>query len=743
MPVQIKNNSVGFLSADISASATSLVLSTGTGATFPTLAAGEYFFATISTTAGALEVVKVTARFSDTLTIVRAQESTTAIAFMAGARVELRVSAQAVIDAIDDRVSAISPSLAAAYLQKANNLSDVQSAATARANLGLGAVATFAETAVVNSYATIAAMRAGGAVRSGVTVHLPGYYASGDGGGGEFYGVTGAAPGTYVDNGGTIIVPTGGNGSSAWLSTVTDVVSATQFGAKGDGVTDDTTAIQKAVAWVLANPEMTLWFEEKTYKIGSTALNGETLFLIAGGTSFTMRGRPTFRAVNTNAVGYNVFHLQMGDVDIEYLAVTGDTWTVANVSAAIAVGATALYIQNPTVGTTISNFNFGEVVAVNCSRTVLFDANDKTFGLSADAYIGAIRSTDSCYSLNCANSPNNLVCNQLICDNIFRGYFAYGVLNHSVNVQVKATYSGLFAGGTCANIAVYTESTPGGRAIRTADTKNIHMRLDNLSARPSLQLTTQTQAITDNSTGMYNIFADIFSTSGNPLKVVNTVDPTTVPDTTSVYDSPKQNIHIRAANGSAAALSSSDYGLFNTTNCKALVFEAGNFLDSALAARQSMLTSGWTIYDATYGVIAPKRLAVSKAGSSAYLNVALNEDPHLSLGDDASSQTRIRAGSQVNFYIGGVFNGQWNVNGAAPKADNQQFLGLSAQRWQAAYVVTLYPGAGTVKWTSGSGSPNGSVTAVVGSLYTDTAGGAGTTLYVKESGTGNTGWVAK
>lgn len=45
--------------------------------------------------------------------------------------------------------------------------------------------------------------------------------------------------------------------------------------------------------------------------------------------------------------------------------------------------------------------------------------------------------------------------------------------------------------------------------------------------------------------------------------------------------------------------------------------------------------------------------------------------------------------------------------------------------------------------SSGTGTPEGVVTAPVGSLYTRTDGGAGTTLYVKESGTGNTGWVAK
>jgi len=48
-----------------------------------------------------------------------------------------------------------------------------------------------------------------------------------------------------------------------------------------------------------------------------------------------------------------------------------------------------------------------------------------------------------------------------------------------------------------------------------------------------------------------------------------------------------------------------------------------------------------------------------------------------------------------------------------------------------------------VNWSSGSGSPEGVITAPIGSLYTRTDGGASTTLYVKESGTGNTGWIAK
>lgn len=41
----------------------------------------------------------------------------------------------------------------------------------------------------------------------------------------------------------------------------------------------------------------------------------------------------------------------------------------------------------------------------------------------------------------------------------------------------------------------------------------------------------------------------------------------------------------------------------------------------------------------------------------------------------------------------------------------------------------------------GSGSPEGAITAPVGSLYMRTDGTSGTTLYIKETGAGNTGWT--
>lgn len=59
-------------------------------------------------------------------------------------------------------------------------------------------------------------------------------------------------------------------------------------------------------------------------------------------------------------------------------------------------------------------------------------------------------------------------------------------------------------------------------------------------------------------------------------------------------------------------------------------------------------------------------------------------------------------------------------------------------------VTQVQQPSGTVWVTdSGNGSPEGVVTALRGAVYRRLDGGAGTTLYVKETGTGNTGWAAK
>jgi hypothetical protein len=92
MAVLYTNNAVSALSASITNVATSLSVTAGHGARFPAIAGGNYFYVTLLDTAGNLEIVKVTARSTDTFTVARAQDGTTARAFAAGDFVELRIT---------------------------------------------------------------------------------------------------------------------------------------------------------------------------------------------------------------------------------------------------------------------------------------------------------------------------------------------------------------------------------------------------------------------------------------------------------------------------------------------------------------------------------------------------------------------------------------------------------------------------------------------------------------------------
>ena len=108
MPLKLTNNAFGTLAASITSSGTSITLTTGQGARFPTLGASDYFYATLVDTSNNLEIVKCTARSTDVLTVVRAQESTTGRAYSTGDRIEIRLTAQTFLDATAITPAAVS-----------------------------------------------------------------------------------------------------------------------------------------------------------------------------------------------------------------------------------------------------------------------------------------------------------------------------------------------------------------------------------------------------------------------------------------------------------------------------------------------------------------------------------------------------------------------------------------------------------------------------------------------------------
>lgn len=131
---------------------------------------------------------------------------------------------------------------------------------------------------------------------------------------------------------------------------------------------------------------------------------------------------------------------------------------------------------------------------------------------------------------------------------------------------------------------------------------------------------------------------------------------------------------------------------------------------------------------------------------------------------DFSTANKIYAGATVTLYEE-LFGAKTSVKAAlysslsgSAKLSNPQVLDAFGKFRQPVYVetsviaeVTGFGNApdhetGVINKemiSTGTGSPEGVVTASVGCLYLRTDGGAGTTLYVKESGTSNTGWIGK
>ncbi len=95
VPMLFTNNATSRLTVPIGVADTSINVENGTGAKFPQPTVGTtYFIVTVEDRrSGAIEIMKCTARSFDVLTVVRAQEGTTAKAFVIGATVSNRLTA--------------------------------------------------------------------------------------------------------------------------------------------------------------------------------------------------------------------------------------------------------------------------------------------------------------------------------------------------------------------------------------------------------------------------------------------------------------------------------------------------------------------------------------------------------------------------------------------------------------------------------------------------------------------------
>lgn len=123
--LKLSNNALGRLNAAILTTTTTLPLVPGQGSRFPSLSAGQFFPCTLIDATGAIEIVKVTARAGDNLTVLRAQENTTALEFAINDRCEHRLTAGALQSELDRMDAALTGKADASALAGKANVSDL------------------------------------------------------------------------------------------------------------------------------------------------------------------------------------------------------------------------------------------------------------------------------------------------------------------------------------------------------------------------------------------------------------------------------------------------------------------------------------------------------------------------------------------------------------------------------------------------------------------------------------------
>lgn len=144
-------------------------------------------------------------------------------------------------------------------------------------------------------------------------------------------------------------------------------------------------------------------------------------------------------------------------------------------------------------------------------------------------------------------------------------------------------------------------------------------------------------------------------------------------------------------------------------------------------------------------------LALSGSGSMNLSAPAASDATFLLTSNGGSNVWAIRpqvsSAGQLQFRFGGSGSPVlWNfiTTGAiTPGANGTQDFGSASSHIRDTYSNRYFIGTGTLQQISGSGTPEGVVTAPVGSTFQRSDGGALTSFYVKETGAGNTGWVAK
>jgi hypothetical protein len=300
---------------------------------------------------------------------------------------------------------------------------------------------------------------------------VTGYYAQGDGGGGAYY--YDSSDTTSADNGGTIIVATDG---ARWKLTDTTQASVKQFGAKGDGATNDRVSIKATFSWLITAGGGTLLFPPGTYIVSGVdqQVNFSNIELtVAAGVvdvlsdvqiyvqqlhdaKIIFQGGAVLRSTKTDG-GTTICFDGCYNLSFVDLKLIGETVMDTAAGTETVTGTTGLALISR-LGAS-SNINFHNHKSYKHFAHVFINgvptSSDRVAGVT---FSGATRLDHGRYGFALHNNGDNVVVENAYTYQLNRPLFAYGVSNFNANIVADAINDGFKV-----LVKAYSRNTIGGK----------------------------------------------------------------------------------------------------------------------------------------------------------------------------------------------------------------------------------------------------------------------------------------